>query len=99
MEIDFGVVYVKETGSQPRIKVILSEWYDKWYLHIREWNMDGDTGKLFPTTKGITLNPDELDAIIETLEKVNIHWTRKWKHHNQLKFDFMKDKEESENRN
>lgn len=99
MEIDFGVVYVKETGSQPRIKVILSEWYKKWYLHIREWNMDGDTGKLFPTTKGIALNPDELDAMIETLEKVNIHWTRKWKYHNQLEFSFMKDKEESKNRN
>ena len=99
MEIDFGVVYVKETGSQPRIKVILSEWYKKWYLHIREWNMDGDTGKLFPTTKGIAINPDELDAMIETLEEVNIHWNRKWRHHDQLEFSFMKDKEESKNRN
>ena len=93
-EIDFGIVYVKQTGNQPRIKVILSEWYGKWYLHIREWGMDGDTGKLFPTSKGIALNPDELDAMIETLEKVSTFMGRKFRYHNQLEFDFDSNKEE-----
>ncbi len=93
-EIDFGIVYIKKTGNQPRIKVILSEWYKKWYLHIREWGMDGDTGKLFPTNKGIALDPDELDAMIETLEKVSTHLSREFKYYNQYEFDFEVNKEE-----
>lgn len=93
-EIDFGVVYIKKTGANPRIKVMMSEWFGTWYLHIREWNMDGDTGKLFPTSKGIALDPNELDSMIETFERVREHLGLKYKHHNQLSFDFD-DKEEA----
>jgi hypothetical protein len=93
-EIDFGIVYIKQTGSMPRVKVKLSEWYGKWYLHIREWNMDGDTGKLFPTSKGIALDPNELDSIIKVLEQVSTHLSKKFKNHHQLEFDFSKERTE-----
>jgi len=85
MDKDFGVVYVKKRGDI-RVKVTINIWYDVLYLHIREYGFDGDTGNLFPTKKGITIDPDELDTLIEKLQEVSQYIAKSYKKSEQLEF-------------
>lgn len=87
MDKDFGIVYIKKR-SEARIKVTINTWYDILYLHIREYGFDGDTGKLFPTKKGITIDPEELDTLIEKLEEVSQYIAKSYKKTEQLEFPF-----------
>lgn len=93
MDIDFGIVYIKPT-NEARIKVTLNTFRGIMYLHIREYGMDGDTGKLFPTPKGISLDPGEVDSLIEVLEKVSKAIAAPYQRTGQLEFNFDPNKEE-----
>ncbi len=91
MEIDFGVAYVKQ-NTDTRVKVTMSEFRNKLYIHIREYGFDGDTGNLFPTAKGITLEPENVDRIIEMLEQVSNVLAEPYKDNKQEEFCFTKEK-------
>ena len=82
MEIDFGVAYIKE-DSDTRLKITMSEFRGKLYIHIREYGFDGDTGKLFPTKKGITLDPKGLDSVICILQQVSNTLAKEYENHGQ----------------
>jgi hypothetical protein len=84
MEKDFGAVYVRENGN--RVKVTLNDFKGKFYLHIRDYGLDGDTGKVFPLPKGITIDPGEVDTLIEILMEVSKFVTANI-NPNQLQFD------------
>lgn len=85
MEKDFGLVYIRENGS--RVKVTLNEFKGKFYLHIRDYGFDGDTGNLYPTPKGISIDPEEVDSLIDVLQEVS-KFVTDHRNPNQLKFDF-----------
>jgi hypothetical protein len=85
MEKDFGSVYIRENGN--RLKVTLNDFRGKHYLHIRDYGFDGDTGKLYPLPKGITIDPNEVDVLIEVLQEVSKFVTASM-NLNQLEFDF-----------
>jgi len=84
MEIDFGVAYLKGP-SENRVKVTMNEFKGQIYIHIREYGLDGDTGNLFPTPKGYAILAEELDSVIELLQKASKELARPFKTPGQLK--------------
>lgn len=67
MEIDLGVVgYITEDKA---IKITVNEFRGQDYIHIREYMLDGDTGRWFPTKKGLALKPENVDMAAHLLEK------------------------------
>jgi hypothetical protein len=60
-------VYQKPNGSI--VKITMSEFRGIYYTHIREYQMDGDTGNWFPTKSGYALLTEEVDSIIEALQE------------------------------
>lgn len=95
MEIDFGVAYIKE-NSDVRIKITMNEFRGKTYIHLREYGYDGDTGNIFPTKKGITIDPKGLDLVIFLLEKVSKTLTNEYKHHGQYNFKLISPDDEED---
>ena len=90
MNIDIGEAYRKPNGNI--VKVTLNEFRDVFYVHIREYSLDGDTGYWFPTKSGYALLADEVSSIIPLLEEAESIISKKYKRTNQLSFNF----EESE---
>jgi hypothetical protein len=67
MEVDLGIVgYISDDKA---IKITVNEFRGQDYIHIREYMLDGDTGKWFPTKKGLALRPDNVDMAAHLLEK------------------------------
>ena len=64
MNEEIGTAYFK---YENRVKVTVNEFRDKMYVHIREYNMDGDTGHWYPTKSGYALQGDEVDSVIDLL--------------------------------
>jgi len=64
--IDFGVAFWKSNGAQ--IRVTLSEFKDKHYIHVREYQMDGDTGNWYPTKQGYAFIADNVSDLINLLQ-------------------------------
>lgn len=65
MEIDLGFVgYITEDKA---VKITLNEFRGVEYVHIREYMKDGDTGKWFPTKKGLALRPEHVDMAAHLL--------------------------------
>ena len=86
MNIDIGEAYRKPNGNI--VKVTLNEFRDVYYVHIREYSLDGDTGYWFPTKSGYALLADEVSSIIPLLEEAETIISKKYKRDDQLSFDF-----------
>lgn len=87
MEKDFGIAYSKRPHTG--VKITASEFRGNMYIHIREYTLDGDTGKMYPTKSGYAMPGEHLDSVIYRLEQVSNflgHYYRQDK--NQLSFDF-----------
>jgi hypothetical protein len=92
MEIDFGVAYIKE-NSDKRIKVTMNKFRGKVYIHIREYGFDGDDGTIFPTPKGIALDPKGLDSVIELLTEASTILGEEYQNIGQYSFNFEEETE------
>ena len=67
MEIDLGFVgYITEDKA---VKITINEFRGQEYVHIREYMRDGDTGKWFPTKKGLAIRPENVDMAAHLLDK------------------------------
>tara|TARA_R110000782_G_scaffold270131_2_gene369654 strand:+ start:519 stop:791 length:273 start_codon:yes stop_codon:yes gene_type:complete len=86
MDIELGEAYRKANGNI--VKVTLNEFREIFYLHIREYVLDGDTGHWFPTKSGYALLADEVSSVIPLLIKAENIISKKYKRDNQLSFDF-----------
>lgn len=83
-----AVAYVKNIDTQVRVSV--NNFRNIWYIHIREYRLDGDTGNWFPTPKGYAMSAEGLDSVIELLQDASQFLTEKfYENHFQMKFDFM----------
>ena len=87
MEKDFGIAYSKRLGTV--VKVTASEFRGSMYIHIREYNLDGDNGVMFPTKSGYAIQGAYLDDVIAKLENVSKFLGHYYsKDLDQLSFDF-----------
>ena len=91
MNIEIGEAYCKPNGNI--VKVTLNEFRDVFYIHIREYSLDGDTGYWFPTKSGYAILADEVSSIIPLLTEAETIISKKYKRNNQLSFDFEESKE------
>ena len=91
MNIDIGEAYRKPNGNI--VKVTLNEFREIFYIHIREYSLDGDTGYWLPTKSGYALLADEVSSIIPLLEEAETIISKKYKRDNQLSFDFGESEE------
>ena len=91
MNIDIGEAYRKPNGNI--VKVTLNEFREIFYIHIREYSLDGDTGYWFPTKSGYALLADEVSSIIPLLEEAETIISKKYKRDNHLSFDFGESEE------
>ena len=86
MNIDIGEAYRKPNGNI--VKVTLNEFREIFYVHIREYSLDGDTGYWFPTKSGYAILADEVSSIIPLLEEAETIVSQKYKRSDQLSFNF-----------
>ena len=86
MNIDIGEAYRKPNGNI--VKVTLNEFREVFYVHIREYSLDGDTGYWFPTKSGYAILADEVSSIIPLLEEAETIVSQKYKRSDQLSFNF-----------
>ena len=86
MNIEIGEAYRKPNGNI--VKVTLNEFREIFYIHIREYSLDGDTGYWFPTKSGYALLADEVSSIIPLLEEAETLVSQKYKRSDQLSFNF-----------
>ena len=91
MNIEIGEAYRKPNGNI--VKITLNEFREVFYIHIREYSLDGDTGYWFPTKSGYALLADEVSSIIPLLEEAETIISKKYKRDNQLSFDFGESEE------
>lgn len=77
------------------VKVTMSEFRGQVYVHIRDYQMDGDTGFWFPTKNGYALIAEETDSIIEALSEASEYFAKYSRQESvdekQLEFNFEKD--------
>ena len=61
-----------EKNSVEMVKISLQKWRGNEYIDIRVWRTDnsGKNGKERPTHKGVTLNIELLENLIQGLEEV-----------------------------
>lgn len=84
-------VYKKPNGNI--VKVTMSDFRGQVYLHIRDYQMDGDSGIWYPTKTGYAFVAEETDCIIEALEEASEHFAKYTRQltidtDNQLEFIF-----------
>lgn len=62
----------KQVGGTPtqQKRAYIAEYKGKKYLHIREWYEDKNDGTFKPSPKGITLNPEEIQILIDALTEI-----------------------------
>ena len=77
MNIDIGEAYRKPNGNI--VKITLNEFREVFYVHIREYSLDGDTGYWFPTKSGYAILADEVSSIIPLLEEAESIISKKYK--------------------
>lgn len=61
MEYDFGFITAPENGKGT--KVTVNKFREQWYIHLREYMEDQDTGTWFPTKKGIAIKSEYVDVL------------------------------------
>jgi len=84
-DIDFGCAFHKKNGNA--VKVTVNTFRGVDYLHIREYMLDGDTGKWVPTKSGFSMPPDEVSSLLPLLEDVAEYAALKYQWDNQLELD------------
>ena len=60
-EYDFGFITAPENGKG--VKVTVNKFRHQWYVHLREYMEDQDTGTWFPTKKGIAIKSELIDVV------------------------------------
>jgi hypothetical protein len=91
-DIDFGTAFHKINGNA--VKVTVNTFRGKDYLHIREYMLDGDTGRWVPTKTGYSMPPDEVSSLIPLLEDVAEYAAMKYKWDTQLELDLEDEPED-----
>lgn len=86
MNYDFGVAYVKD--DYHGIKVTMNNFRGRNYIHIREYIFDPEEEIWFPTKKGYAINADDVDSIINLLQKASFQLAKEFKNIEQLEFNF-----------
>ena len=86
MNYDFGIAYVRQ--DEHAVKVTLSSFRGKNYIHIREYIYDLDEEVWFPTKKGYALIAEEVDSVIELLQKASNQLAIEYKPSEQLELNF-----------
>lgn len=84
-------VYKKPNGNV--VKVTMSDFRGQVYIHIRDYQMDGDSGVWYPTKTGYAFMAENTDCILKALEEASeqfAKYTRKLTidYENQLEFIF-----------
>jgi hypothetical protein len=83
-------VYKKPNGNV--VKVTMSDFRGQVYIHIRDYQMDGDSGVWYPTKTGYAFVAEETDCIIKALEEASETFAKYTRHlefdENQLEFNF-----------
>lgn len=84
-------VYKKPNGNI--VKVTMSEFRGQVYIHVRDYQMDGDSGIWYPTKTGYAFTAEETDSIIKALEEASEHFAKYTRqltidYENQLEFIF-----------
>jgi hypothetical protein len=62
---------VSEPANGKGTKVTVNQFRGQWYVHIREYMEDPDTGEWFPTKKGISIKSEHIDIVIAVLNNVS----------------------------
>ena len=52
------------------IRVGLSEFRGRSYVHIRHWVESDRLGEYIPTKRGVTLQPDQVRELIDALQEI-----------------------------
>jgi len=76
------------------VKVTMSEFRGQVYVHIRDYQMDGDTGYWFPTKNGYAFIAEETDSIIQALGEASefyAKYSRNLETAEQLEFNFREE--------
>ena len=90
MNLDIGVAYNTKSGNRLKIEIGYFDKMDQYYVHIREFMMDGDTGAWFRTAKGYAILAEEVDSVITLLQVASDKLTERfYAEQKQLKFEFM----------
>ena len=83
-EIDLGVAYYKNENTVVKVTASYFDKMSQWYVHIREYGYDGDTNTWFRTPKGYAIKAEELDSVIDLLQKASKELTDKfYEEHNK----------------
>jgi hypothetical protein len=67
-------LYKKPNGNV--VKVTMSEFRGQVYVHIRDYQMDGDSGVWYPTKTGYAFTAEGIDYIIEALEEASEYFAK-----------------------
>lgn len=77
------------------VKITMSDFRGQIYVHIREYQMDGDTGYWFPTKNGYAFIAEEVDSIVSSLKEASEFFAKLTRNksieENQLEFNFEDD--------
>ena len=63
--------FLKKKKLARNRRITLSQFRQKWNIHIREYYSDAKDGTMKPTKKGISLNLDEWNEFKETIAEVD----------------------------
>jgi len=77
-EIHLGTAYSKNPTTEVRVTASYFDRTDKWYVHIREHILDGDTGEWFRSARGYAIHAEELDTVISLLQEASKQVTEKY---------------------
>ncbi len=69
-EYDFG--FISEPINGKGTKITVNQFRGQWYVHIREYMQDQDTGEWFPTKKGMSIKSEYLDVVTAILTNVGV---------------------------
>jgi len=86
MNYDFGIAYRKNNDFG--VKVTMSEFRGRIYIHIREYIYDADEEVWIPTKKGYAIEANEVDSVISLLQQASIKLAKEVKPTNQLDLIF-----------
>lgn len=85
MNKDFGVAYLRNDDTG--VKVTLSEFRGRLYIHIREYIFDIEEEVWFPTKKGYALDAEKVDSVIELLSMASQEIAKTYRPNYQLELD------------
>jgi hypothetical protein len=91
-ELEFSkVVFKKNNGAL--VKITMSDFRNQVYIHVRDYQMDGDTGYWYPTKTGYAFIAEEIDNIIDALKYASEMFAKysrnlEYNNENQLEFKF-----------